>query len=153
MSIESDEKVEYLITIKRSNTDQFEYDDQLLNITTTTFWLLDEDHNPQSTQDPQEWMDYMEKADRIVRQTELYDPSCAQGVMVSTVFTGINQAAEGNGPPILFESHVFGGHYQNESQKCSTWNEAEQQHIDLCQRVFGAHPDQIEDPAGIPATG
>ncbi len=44
-------------------------------------------------------------------------------VEVSTVFLSINHQY-GKGPPILFETHVFGGALDGETNRYSTWEEA-----------------------------
>lgn len=60
-------------------------------------------------------------------------------VEVSTVFIGMNHRFFGDGPPILFETMVFGGtldHFQN---RCSTWEEAEAMHEEAVQLVRTGH--------------
>jgi hypothetical protein len=48
------------------------------------------------------------------------------GVTVSTIFLGINTSFIG--PPRLFETMVFGGEYDMEQERYSTWDEAEAGH-------------------------
>lgn len=55
---------------------------------------------------------------------------------VSTVFLGHNYAY-GDGPPILFETMVFGGEMDQEQERYSTWAEAEAGHRRWCELVFG----------------
>ena len=43
---------------------------------------------------------------------------------VSTVFLGIDHVLFGGGPPILFETMVFGGQYDDRQWRYSTWDEA-----------------------------
>jgi hypothetical protein len=53
-------------------------------------------------------------------------------IEVSTVFLPMNHAHFG-GPPMIFETMVFGGEHLEESQwRCSTWDEAEEQHRMAC---------------------
>jgi hypothetical protein len=47
--------------------------------------------------------------------------------VVSTVFLGINHQF-GNGPPLLFETMIFGGQHDGYQQRCSTLEQAKQQH-------------------------
>lgn len=48
------------------------------------------------------WSMWMERANRIVARTEIDD------ILISTVFLGIDHAW-GGGPPVLWETMVFGG--------------------------------------------
>lgn len=47
---------------------------------------------------------------------------------VSTVFLGIDYNWTGKGPPLVFETMIFGGNYDQETWRWSTWNEAEAGH-------------------------
>lgn len=58
-----------------------------------------------------------------------------EGVTVSTIFL-CNDHSWGGGPPLLFETMVFGGEYDNEQKRCTTWNEAQQMHADMCKKVW-----------------
>jgi hypothetical protein len=57
-------------------------------------------------------------------------------VRVSTVFTGLD-SNWGLGPPLLFETMIFGGEHDGDQWRCSTWEEAEKQHAKACRRTFG----------------
>lgn len=78
-----------------------------------------------------EWASWLEKAraERVVAKTEISD-----GVRVSTVFLGLNYRF-GEGPPLLFETLVFGGPWGGEMERCSTWAEAEAMHAQMCETV------------------
>lgn len=54
--------------------------------------------------------------------------------VVSTIFLGVDHS-DGCGPPILFESMVFGGELDQEIERCSTWEQAEEMHDSMCKRV------------------
>lgn len=54
--------------------------------------------------------------------------------IVSTVFIGSNHNFE-EGPPILFETKVFGGALHDETKRYATWKEAELGHINMVKRV------------------
>jgi hypothetical protein len=47
---------------------------------------------------------------------------------VSTVFLGIDRNIYRKGPPILFETMIFGGRLNKFQNRCSTWAEAEAMH-------------------------
>jgi hypothetical protein len=53
---------------------------------------------------------------------------------ISTVFLGPDHAYE-EGPPLIFETMVFGGALDQETERCSTWEQAEAQHAAMCERV------------------
>lgn len=70
------------------------------------------------------WARWFEEADRSVAVTHL-----PGGVYVSTVFLGTDHNWTRRGPPLLFETMIFGGPYdQKWSLRCSTWKQAEIQH-------------------------
>lgn len=73
-----------------------------------------EGRTPVPAKDMMEWAKWFEKADRVVRQTELK----ASNVRVSTVFLGLDHSFTG-GPPLLFETLVFGGHLDGEMERYS----------------------------------
>jgi hypothetical protein len=50
-----------------------------------------------------------------------------EDVRVSTVFLGLDHNF-GGGPPLLFETMVFGGEYDQQCDRYSTWDEAEAGH-------------------------
>lgn len=81
-----------------------------------------EGKEPKLVEDVLEWARWFEAADRQVANTVL--PS---GVRVSTVFLGIDHSFYG-GKPILFETMIFGGMYDGEQERYSTWEEAEAGH-------------------------
>lgn len=77
-----------------------------------------------------EWAEWFETADRVVWQTQHNE--CE----VSTVFLGLDHQY-GSGPPLLFETLVFGGDQDGLMERCSTWDEAEKQHNRVLEIVKG----------------
>ncbi len=57
------------------------------------------------------------------------------GVNVSTVFLGLDHNFINDGTPILFETMIFGGKYDQEQWRYCTWKEAEEGHKKACQLV------------------
>lgn len=51
---------------------------------------------------------------------------------VSTVFLGIDHNHSGKGPPVLFETMVFGGPLSDYQNRYCTWKEAEEGHKKMC---------------------
>jgi hypothetical protein len=80
------------------------------------------------------WGIWFEKSEnRIVKQEQFGD------VMVSTVFLGLDHNFSGKGPPILWETMVFGGPLNQEMNRCSGNREqAEAMHDEMVQRVKDA---------------
>jgi hypothetical protein len=74
------------------------------------------------------WGAWLDNADRHVDKTKI------GGAEVSTVFLGIDHSFEA-GPPLLFETMVFGGPLDQEQDRCSTWEQAQRMHNDMCTRV------------------
>jgi len=72
--------------------------------------------------------------DKIVEKTK------NDGVEVSTVFLGLDHRFDPDGPPMLFETMVFGGSDEQDEicERYSTWEEAEAGHARICVAVFGA---------------
>lgn len=60
------------------------------------------------------------------------------GATVSTVFLGIDHRYGPDGPPVLFETMVFGGELNQEQERCFTWDEAEMMHARMVERVRNA---------------
>ena len=76
------------------------------------------------------WSLWFETADRRVALTKMGD------VEVSTVFLGIDHSF-GGGPPLLYETLVFGGPLDGEMERYSTLQEAEAGHQRMVARVSG----------------
>ncbi len=55
-------------------------------------------------------------------------------VEVSTVFLTLDHNFY-DGPPLLFETMVFGGPHDEFQVRCSTWEQAEIQHKSVCRMV------------------
>jgi hypothetical protein len=83
------------------------------------YYRLNADHSVTPISDPQEWAIAFEDRDkRRVAKTKLPD-----GTMISTVFLGLNHAY-GDGPPMIFETMIFGGKHEGDQWRYSTWDEA-----------------------------
>lgn len=63
----------------------------------------------------------MQDADRHVARTDLSDS------WVSTVFLGLDHSFSG-GPPVLFETMIFGGKHDDFQDRYLTWDAAEAGH-------------------------
>jgi hypothetical protein len=92
-----------------------------VNSLTPVYWFL-KDKKPVGTQDIKKWGECFHSEDRIVGKTEIGN------VEVSTVFLGIDHNFLKVGPPLLFETMIFGGDLDGYQKRFSTWEEAEQGH-------------------------
>jgi len=79
-----------------------------------------------------EWGKWFETDDRIIEQTDIDD------VRVSTVFLGIDHSFSIGGPPILFETMIFGGEHDQYQDRCATYTEAKKMHTKALWLVRGA---------------
>ena len=86
------------------------------------YYILD-GHTPIPTNDMDEWEGLLVNAQaRTVAKTSIGN------IEISTVFLGLDHNFYDGGPPLLFETMIFGGHLDQYQERCSTWEEAEQQH-------------------------
>lgn len=86
------------------------------------YWYLD-GHTPVATDDVLTWGKmFDDDQKRRVAYTKL-----PGGVSVSTVFLGIDHRFRGSGPPILFETMVFGTD-DDMTERYTTWDEAQAGH-------------------------
>lgn len=95
------------------------------------YWILDSEKRPVQVDSVIEWGQFFESQDRIVKQEHIGD------VRVSTVFLGIDHGWFDSGPPVLFETMIFGGEHDQWQDRCSTWKEAEHMHEQACAMVRG----------------
>ena len=86
------------------------------------------------------WAKWFEKADRHVA-----DDIKGQ-VRVSTLFLGLDQNF-GKRPPLLFETMIFGGQYDGDIERYSTWEEAERGHKIMSKKVFGEKEEGEDEPS------
>jgi hypothetical protein len=87
------------------------------------YYIL-EGHEPRPAE-MLEWAKWHSTAEKIVAQ-DTFDVGDKK-VFVSTVFLGMDHSWNG-GPPLLFETMVFGGEYDQQQWRCSTWEQAVSQH-------------------------
>ena len=76
------------------------------------------------------WSKAFSTMDRVVGKTEI------GGMKISTVFMGLDHNFRFDGPPILFETMIFGDIEDTGDQwRCSTWMQAEAMHQKACDLV------------------
>ena len=98
-----------------------------------SYYILKE-RIPVLESDPIAWDLWMGTADHVVCKIR------KGNIRVSTVFLGIDHNfARDESEPILFETMVFGGKHDQLQKRCSTWEQATTQHLDVCHKIFGKH--------------
>jgi hypothetical protein len=94
------------------------------------YYKLNAAGEPEPVEDVLAWGEWFETADRIVAR----DADEQTGWQVSTVFLGLDHQF-GNGPPILWETLVFGGPLDGEMDRYPTREAALAGHQAMCVRV------------------
>jgi hypothetical protein len=99
-----------------------------------------EGRTPKAVADLIEWARWFEKADRHVARDEI------NGILVSTVFLGLDHGWGMHSRPVLFETMVFGGKYDQSQERYCTWDEAEAGHKQWLKKVQDSEewPSEIE---------
>lgn len=87
-----------------------------------------EGKEPVRVADCLEWAKWFESFDRCIARDEIHD------AVVSTVFLGLDHRF-GDGPPLIFETLVFGGHLDGQMDRYSTWDEAATGHLAMLAHV------------------
>ena len=81
------------------------------------------------------WAKWFEKNDRKIALARL-----ANRVTVSTVFLGLDHQY-GDGPPLLFETMIFGGAEDQWCDRYTTWEQAISGHVDAIFRALKAEDE------------
>lgn len=93
------------------------------------YYILD-GHTPVHV-DALEWADFFQHANRVIERTNI-----DEHVTVSTVFLGLDHNFSREGPPVLFETLVFGGKFAGEMERYTTWDDAAEGHKKMVERVL-----------------
>src|SRR6266852_1234578 len=79
-------------------------------------------HEVVPVEDLLEWVRWLETAERKVAHDQI-----SPDVRVSTVFLGLDHSFD-QGPPLLFETMIFGGKHSYFQERYTTWEQAEEGH-------------------------
>lgn len=104
------------------------------------YYIL-EDGEPKPVADVLDWAKWFENAfpnPRVVQQDYLKIPGMKRKVKVSTIFLGVDHNFHFKGPPVLFETMIFGGPLDQEQERYCTRKEALAGHARWIARVSGA---------------
>lgn len=95
------------------------------------FYILTDDNKIIQTEDVDEWTRWRQSSDKWrVALTSL-----PGGIEISTVFLTLNHEFRIDKPPILFETMVFGGEYDEYTQRYRTYVGAEAGHKQVVEMV------------------
>ncbi len=94
-------------------------------------------HEPVREENVAIWAAFFQDIDR--RRVAFSKIDSVDEIVVSTVFLASDHNFGGEGPPILFETLVDGGDTDGEIRRCSTWEQAEQQHKDVVKEIEFTH--------------
>jgi hypothetical protein len=92
-------------------------------------YKLDENKNPVPMSDVVQWAEWMETANRSVAVDKIVIENTNIVITISTVFLGVdnNQNPLSN-VPVLFETMVFNGEFDQMVNSYKSWREAEEGH-------------------------
>lgn len=82
-------------------------------------WVIDADHTPREV----EWAEYTDWLAKGFEETKRVARTEVGVAAVSTVFLALDHS-HGDGPPLLFETMVFGGEHSGACFRYATWDEA-----------------------------
>ncbi len=102
-------------------------------------YILDANGEPQLCDDWREWARWYETAERHIGNDTI------EGVQISTVFLSLDHNLS-DGPPVLWETMVFGGLLDGEQDRYTSKADALAGHHAICERVRAAidQPDAVQ---------
>jgi len=106
-------------------------------------YILD-GHTPVLCADLITWAMWFETAERTVARTETAD-----GARISTVFLGLDHRFGSDGPPLLFETMIFGGAQDGYQERYATWDEAVEGHAIAVDIANHPRLPSAVDPVGF----
>lgn len=87
------------------------------------YYKLDDNGNPVRELGFIKYWRWFETADRTVEKTQV-----TPDVIVSTVFLGLDHNLKGNGPPVLWETMIFGGPHDDYQKRYTSLADAKEGH-------------------------
>ena len=93
------------------------------------------------------WARWFESNERIVK-SDHFGHAAIGVVHVSTVCLGLDHNWSGKGPPIVFETMIFGGAHDEYQDRCATYDEALVMHEKAVQLAVSQFKELIRDVPG-----
>jgi hypothetical protein len=99
------------------------------------YYMLDAEHHVVETNNVITWAQWFEDANRVVDWTQI-----TSEITVSTVFLGLDHRFAGAGPPLLFETMIFGGPAELDETcwRYSSWDDAQAGHAAAVRKARAA---------------
>ncbi len=104
------------------------------------FYVLDEDNKPVLASDIKKWAEFFESEKRVIAQDRVRD------ARISTVFLGLDHNFLSEGPPILFETMIFGGRFDQNQYRYSTYDDARSGHNLAIRMVLLQDREEPDNP-------
>lgn len=101
-------------------------------------YILDDDNHIVKV-DVMTWGKWFENNRRRIGYTEI-----TSEIQVSTVFLGIDHRFGGDGPPVLFETMIFGGPLNDEQWRYSSYDDAEAGHAVAVKKARAAIGQKVK---------
>lgn len=104
------------------------------------YYILDAERRPVATDSIEQWgLMFHDMRQRRVASTDI-----TPEIHVSTVFVGLDHRYFGEGPPLLFETMVFGGPMDQQQWRYASWDDAETGHATAVRMVRNAMQETAE---------
>lgn len=89
----------------------------------------------------EEWVELFGK--RLIDSSDwwIVGKDSIDNITISTVWLGLDYQFADEGPPLIFESMIFGGDDDGETLRYSTWQEAERGHKELVEKIRNGKKD------------
>lgn len=107
-------------------------------------YILDDAGDPVACPDLIEWATWMKTGNRHLGKNEWPHPTNPeQRILVSTVFLGLDHNFLQDGPPVLWETMVFGGPLDGKMDRYTSRQAAEEGHARWVKRVEAGINDEL----------
>lgn len=108
----------------------------------TNMYVREQDGTIRQANSMTEWGEYFsDRESRRIAQDDI-----GEEISVSTVFLGMDHGFGGGGPPIVFETMVFGGVLDEYQWRYATEEEARANHNEIVEAIQMGEEDRFRDP-------
>jgi len=110
------------------------------------YWILNEDHTVRPTDDVMEWAKSLENGSRYVARDTI------GGLILSTVFLGLDYSFDEGATPLLFETTLFDGEMKElECLGSETYDQAMYAHVQIMVKLIDRfHPNWLHERGYFP---